>query len=228
MQRICSRVFSAALLACAGAQAQPRPQLTPAWPDSYLARVQALALLQTLDAEILASDSATLSLEAWCRDHRLADDPRIVARVLPVAAIPASGEQRLHLQAGRDERVNYRKVQLRCGGRVLSEADNWYVPARLTTDMNRLLETTDTPFGKVVRPLRPYRRTFAVRLLWSPLPDGWENSAHAPASVAAGALALPAALFEHRALLYTAANQPFAEVHEVYQRDVLAFTPPAP
>ena len=38
-----------------------------------------------------------------------------------------------------------------------------------------------------------------------------------------GALPIPDALFEHRAVLYTREHQPFSEVHEVYQRDVLAF-----
>ncbi len=36
---------------------------------------------------------------------------------------------------------------------MLSVAHNWYVPARLTPEMNRTLETSDTPFGKVVAPL---------------------------------------------------------------------------
>ena len=31
-----------------------------------------------------------------------------------------------------------------CGDQVFSEADNWYVPARLTAEMNHALDTTDT------------------------------------------------------------------------------------
>jgi hypothetical protein len=54
-------------------------------------------------------------------------------------------------------------VQLWCGDRLLSEADNWYVPSRLTPAMNTALETTDTPFGKAVQELKPYRRTFPLR-----------------------------------------------------------------
>ena len=49
----------------------------------------------------------------------------------------------------------------------MSEADNWYVPARLTPEMNAFLDTTDTPFGKAVRPLQPYRKTLEAKLLWS-------------------------------------------------------------
>ncbi len=63
----------------------------------------------------------------------------------------------------------YRHVRLRCGDRVLSEADNWYLPRKLTPRMNRLLETSDMAF-------RP-RRAAAwlptpkhdAKLLWSPL-----------------------------------------------------------
>ena len=96
--------------------------------------------------------------------------------------------------------------------------------------MNRLLDTTQKPFGKVVQPLRPHRETLTTQLLWSPLPEGWEHSPQTPAPAAPaasrGPLQLPAALFEHRAILYTAAHQPIAEVHEVYQRDLLAFPQP--
>lgn len=47
----------------------------------------------------------------------------------------------------------FRHVQLLCGTMVLSDAKNWYVPARLTPAMNAALLSTGTPFGTVVRPL---------------------------------------------------------------------------
>jgi hypothetical protein len=31
-----------------------------------------------------------------------------------------------------DEPVRFRRVPLKCGDHVLSEAENWYVPSRLT------------------------------------------------------------------------------------------------
>jgi hypothetical protein len=124
-------------------------QESPAWPDTYVARLQVLALIQTLNAEALASRSSTLLLEKWCRDHQLADEPKIVADVARgVGKIPTA-EQRQRLQVTPQDEVKYRRVQLRCGNRILSEAENWYVPDRLTADMNRLLATTGTPFGKL-------------------------------------------------------------------------------
>ncbi len=199
-------------------------QEAPGWPDTYVGRLQALALEQTINAEVLASRSSTLTLEAWCRDHELAKEPKIVAELVKGAAKAPTAEQRQRLRVSSDEEVKYRHVRLRCGVRVLSEADNWYVPGRLTAEMNRLLETTDTPFGKAVQALEPYRQTFAMKVLWSPLPDGWE---HGRATAGpAGALAIPEGLFEHRAVLYTREHQPFSEVDEIYRRDLLAFAPP--
>jgi len=201
-------------------------QESPAWPDTYVARLQALALVETLNAEVLASRSATLTLEGWCRDHQLAKEPTIVVELVRGVAKVPTAEQRQRLQVTSQAEVKYRRVQLRCGNRVLSEADNWYVPDRLTADMNRLLDTTGTPFGMVVQPLEPYRQTFDVRLLWSPLPDGWERGSIAASTATAGILTIPDALFEHRAVLYTREHKPFSEVDEVYQRQLLAF--PAP
>jgi chorismate-pyruvate lyase len=219
---------SIASLAVLGTEAgRLRAQESPRWPDTPVVRLEALALLQTLNADILASRSATRTLESWCGAHHLAPEARLVAQLLPESSRPLSDEQRRRLQLGDNGEVKYRRVQLRCGSHVLSEADNWYVPARLTPEMNRLLETTDTPFGRVVESLEPYRRTFAVKMLWAPLPADWESARGRPQAVRSrGALAIPEALFEHHAVLYTSDNEPFAEVTETYRRDLLAFPPP--
>ena len=215
----------AALSVCLPAGA--RAQASPAWEDTFVSRLEALALMQSLNAEILASPSATLTLEKWCRDHKLAEDPTIVARLMRGVDKSATAEQRRRLRVTDREPVKHRRVQLRCGEQVLSEADNWYVPGRLTAEMNRRLETTDAPFGKVVQPLEPSRQTFAVRILWSPLPDGWERGAPGrPPALPSTHLVFPDALFEHRAILYTRDHQPFSEVDEVYQRQILAFPQP--
>ena len=204
-------------------------QRTRAWPDALLTRTQALALVQGLNAEILASRSATATLERWCRDHDLAREPRVVAEVLPGEPRAPDAAQRQRLQVDSGEVVRYRRVRLRCGGHVLSEAENWYLPGRLTPEMNRALETTDTSFGRVVAPLQPYRQTFAARLLWSPLPEGWERAPHpVPPCRSSGPLAIPGALFEHRAVVLGHDGRPIAEVHEVYQGGLLAFSPPGP
>jgi len=209
--------LAAALLLPACTLAPPRAE------HDRLARTQVLALVQGLNADLLSHDSATLTLERWCAAHRLAEPARIVAQRVRGAAKPLPSSTRERLAVDADEPIAYRRVRLTCGAHVLSEADNWYVPSRLTADMNRRLDTTDEPFGKVVRALGFQRRTFAAELLWSPLPAGWEMSAHAAAEPAP--LRIPHALLRHEAVLYTAAQQPFSAVVETYTNQVLDFGP---
>ena len=167
-------------------------------------RAEAFADMQAFDTTLLASRSATETLETWCRDHHLAADPRIVAHLVTGADKPLTAEQRQRLALGGHDAAKFRRVELQCGARVLSVADNWYVPARLTPEMNRQLETTDIPFGKAVAALEPTRQTVSVTRLWT-------DSRAAP----------PDALLELRALLYTRDRVPFSEVDEVYQRALL-------
>lgn len=194
------------------------------WPDTYVARLEALASMQTLNAEILASTSATLVLEQWCRAHQLAAEPRIVARKVQGPVKPASAEQLRRLAVHSADELRFRQVELSCGDRVLSKADNWYVPARLTDAMNRLLTSTDTPFGKVVAALGPTRQTIEMKLLWTPLSDNWSCT---PQAAGPPALTIPAEIFQHRALLFNRDRQPFSEVSEVYQGALLAFALPS-
>lgn len=218
--------FALALFALSVASLPVPAQEPPPWPDTFLARLEALALIQTLNADILASRSATRSLEDWCRDHRLADPPQILAYPIAGASKPPTEAQRRRLAVDAQEPVKYRRVQLRCGEHVLSEAENWYVPSRLSPETNRLLETTTTPFGKAVAVLEPYRRTISAELLWSPLPAGWAIDSSRQPDRGADPLAMPEALFAHRAVLYSRDHTPFSEVSEVYQRQILAFPPP--
>ncbi len=188
-------------------------------PRAYVARVELLALLQTLNAELLSHDSATLTLERWCGDHRLADPARIVAQRVSGADKPATADVRALLKVSGDEPLRYRHVRLMCGAHVLSEADNWYVPARLTADMNRELDTSDAPFGKVVKSLGFQRRTLAAELLWEPLPRGWELS---PPTIF-DAASIPHEVLRHRAVLCSAEQQPFSAVVETYTSELFAF-----
>jgi len=210
-------------MACADPSAPGRATV---WPDTFVARVEALALLQSLNAELLSHDSATSTLEDWCAIHRLASPPHIVAVRIPLEK-PPTAEQRRELNVSAAEPVRYRRVRLLCGSQVLSEADNWYVPGRLTSEMNRLLETTDLPFGKVVKALHFQRRTLSSTLLWHPLPDGWEMR-EIPAGGGAAALDMPPMLLQHRAVLSLPDGTPISEVVETYTDKVLAFQPPGP
>lgn len=199
------------------------PPQAPPWPDTFTARLGALALIQTLNADLLSNPSATLTLDRWCAAHGLAPEgSKIVAERVTGADKPAGREVREALAIGPEEPVRYRRVRLRCGARVLSEADNWYLPGLLTPDMNRQLDTTDTSFGRVVQPLRFRRQTLSARLLWHPLPEGWEAGAASPASGRAP-LAVPPFVLEHRAVLTLPDGRPFSALVETYTSGVLAF-----
>lgn len=204
------------------------PATTPAWPNTPLARVEALALLQSLNASLLSNDSATLTLDGWCARHHLAPaGTRVTAERVRDADKPVTADLRADLQVGADEPVRYRHVRLRCGNLVLSEADNWYVPARLTLAMNTALDTSDVAFGRAVQPLHFRRQTLSAKLLWSPLPADWDERAAPVAATTGRALAIPEHVIEHRAVLRLPDGTPFSEVVETYTGAVLAFPPPA-
>jgi hypothetical protein len=213
--RCASTVAALALIGCVSHHPAPRA-------DPYLERVALLALLQTLNADLLSHDSATLTLERWCADHRLAEPARIVARRVRDAAKPVPDDLRSLLKAGAGEPIGYRHVELMCGTHVFSEADNWYVPSRLTAEMNQRLDATDEPFGKVVQPLHFQRRTLSAELLWSPLPHGWEMSA-APVPGDRTAVQIPDAVLRHRAILVDSAQLPFSAVVETYTNQLFDF-----
>jgi hypothetical protein len=198
-----------------------------AWPDTPLARVEALALLQTLNATLLSRDSATLTLDDWCGRHRLATPATIVAERVRGEDKPADAGVRTLLRVDDATPVAYRRVRLRCGARVLSEADNWYVPARLKAEMNHTLDTSDVAFGRAVQALHFSRHTLSARLLWSPLPEGWDSGGAAiPAATPGGSLAIPPHVLEHRAVLTLPDGTPFSTVVESYTAAVLDFPPP--
>jgi chorismate-pyruvate lyase len=220
-----------AVIALAGlagtAHGAPDDDRPPAWANDFTARLEALAVLQTLNADLLGHDSATLTLDRWCGAHRLASPARVVAVRDRGASKPATAELRRALGVGEAEPIRYRRVQL-CGRHVLSEADNWYVPSRLTPEMNRQLDTTDVAFGRAVQALHFQRRTLSAQLLWSPLPDGWDIAGGALPDASARTLAIPHAVLEHRAMLVLPDGTPFSAVTETYTEQVLAFPQPRP
>jgi chorismate-pyruvate lyase len=152
--------------------------------------------------------SATEVLRGWCAEHALANPPVIRAERDSSTDKPANAAIRGLLRAAPGEPVRYRRVRLVCGTRVLSEADNWYRPSRLTLEMNRQLDETETPFGAVVRLLNFHRR---------PLADQFE----APGE---GLLApLAPAVMRRRAVLIDARGEPFSLVTETYAAALLDY-----
>jgi len=154
-----------------------------------------------LKADLLAGNSATQTLTQWCAALKLAD-PAVIHAEREQSVTPASAEVRALLKVGADEKVGYRRVKLACGTHVLSQADNWYVPSRLTPAMNDTLDHSDTPFGTVVRPLNFHRTTL-----------GAETPGQA------------GAILTVKALLLTQAEVPFSLVVENYTSELSAPRP---
>ncbi len=189
---------------------------------NYLENLRSTALLQTLNVELLTNKSATLVLEKWCADFRLAVNPVIVVDFKSNEVKRPDEEQIKRLQVASASEIAYRRVELRCGNAVLSKADNWYVPARLTKEMNATLASSHTPFGKVIASLNPSRVNLAVEQIWFPLPIGWAKQSiehhcqHKISKPESGAI------FQHRALVLNENRMPISEVREVYQYVLLA------
>ena len=158
--------------------------------------------LTAFEQALAQQDSATAALTQWCADHKIADPAAIhAAQVTGDDALPPPDlADTLALPDGAEP--GYRHVRLSCGGKVLSQAHNWYVPQRLTPEMNHLLATTDTPFGKVVAPLAYRReRLGAIR-------------GRAPGCP-------PGTVLSHRALLRLPTGEPLALVVECYTGAIL-------
>ena len=211
-------------LAASAACAAPAAESTSTWLDSYTTRLEALALLQTLNADLLSHDSATATLDRWCAAHHLGDPPTITAERVLGEDKPATPAQRELLHVSATEPLAYRHVRLHCGSRVLAEADNWYVPARLTPQMNQTLEHSDTPFGRAAEALHFQRHTLSSQLLWAPLPEGWEMTG--PTSEHDNKLVIPNQVLQHTAVLSLPDGTPISTVTETYTSEVLAFPEP--
>jgi chorismate-pyruvate lyase len=158
------------------------------------------AAYDAFEAELNAGPTATAALQRWCAAHGV--EGIVHAEVDREAERAPSAATTLRLEVKPGEHVAYRRVKLGCGRHVLSEADNWYVPARLSAAMNEALESGDTPFGAVIAPLAPHREVISSERLWA---DG----------------TAPEDILRNRGLVLDHDGRPLAEVSETYKRTAL-------
>ncbi len=117
------------------------------------ARVAALA------ARLASGRPATQVLRAWCDAHGLDAGPIRARKRRPVVAPDRDARAAAHLGDGEHA---LRRVALMRGRRPLALAQLRWRPDRLPAEARRVLATTDRPFGDVVAPFDPERRTLAV------------------------------------------------------------------
>lgn len=109
--------------------------------------------LAAFEANLAAHASATAALQQWCEARGIAAGA--VIRAERVTGADAQQPADVHAILGVEPHtaLGYRHVRLVCGDTVLSDAHNWYVPARLTAAMNAQLNSSDVPFGRVAASL---------------------------------------------------------------------------
>ncbi|MFT8782523.1 MULTISPECIES: hypothetical protein [Acetobacter] len=210
----------------------------PFWRNSFVHRLMLATLINQMENRLLAENSATHTLEHWLHEHGLlgrADTLRAERERTAQRLCPPDLAAALSLPTSQGEQcLRYRKIRLVAHNRTYSEAENWFVPERLTKPMTEALEQTDTPFGRVVAPLRFTRQLIRRETLWSPLPPLWEMQHHIPPSPHSAEaengedapLDLPPHFFRHIALLRRDDGTPFSLVVETYTPQSFAFTPP--
>jgi len=105
---------------------------------------------------------------------------------------------RRELQLNGDEELSFRRIRLLAAGLDAAQGDLWYVPARLSPPMLRALAATNEPFGGVIAPLGPVRRTLRARICGPDEPFSLEVAA----------------------LVIASSGVPLAYVEEVFSPDI--------
>lgn len=103
--------------------------------------------LLTLKGRVQTADSMTEILRQWCDTHGIGHGPLRSEHAPASGELPPSPRAIDALQLRSEESTRHRGIVLMRGDVGLLEADNWYVPGRLPAEVNKVLETTDTPFG---------------------------------------------------------------------------------
>ena len=164
------------------------------------------ARLGQFERLLATHDSATAALTEWCETRGIANPAMIRAVRVEKSdyALPAGIGEMMDIAAG--DRLQVRHVRLLCGQLVLSEAINVYVASRLSEPMNRTLESTDTPFGRVIAPLGFTRERLA---------SFHGQAADCPAGT----------VLTQRALLRLSDGRPISALLECYTAAILAPPP---
>jgi hypothetical protein len=170
-----------------------------------------------LSEHLLRSETATQGLLSWCAARTIGVGPIYVSHRSTPSQVEWSvlDEDVLdHLCPRAGEAIMQRSVSLKRGDVVLSDAENWFIPQRLPGSMRDALASTPTPFGAVIAPLHPRRRTVSVDLTGAyemtkrTVPEPSHDRART--------------VVEHRAVVCCGIDgRPLAVVREAYQEVLL-------
>jgi hypothetical protein len=161
-------------------------------------------MFQEFQEALLSDPSATAALRQWCTHPNQAQPTIITAQRIYGDDALLPPDLRDVLEVSDEEPLGYRHVRVAYNDITLSEAHNWFVPARLTEGMNEMLDGSDVPFGEVVAPLGFSRERLASeRVPTEQLGTG--------------------TILTHRAVLRDGEGRPISLVVECYQAAVLGF-----
>jgi hypothetical protein len=223
----CVLILLVSASTAAATQTTSTTQSLASWPTDLTARLEATALLQSLNVELLTSESEKETLARWCVSHRLVSNPQIaIERVLDAEELPTAA-QRTMLDTSAKESVRHRKVRVFCGSAVLLEADDWYLPSRVSPQVNALIESTELPLERAVQIAYFRRRTLSATLLWPQLPELRELGSEKGLTESQAIQPLPARVLTHHVLLMLPDGTPFGEIQANYMSNVLAFPCPS-
>jgi chorismate-pyruvate lyase len=159
--------------------------------------------IAAFEANLASHASATQALQQWCEARGIAPGETIRVEFVTGADEAPPADLRTVLGVSAEEPLGYRHVRLICGDKVLSDAHNWFVPARLTGEMNRQLAETTVPFGRIAASLKFTREPLSAARRGDPgCPDD--------------------AISTHRARLVLPDGRPLAYVVECYTAENLA------
>lgn len=161
--------------------------------------------VKELSARLIEGSTATGTLHAWCEEHRLSQGPITVVRLHHAHAPEPPEDVLVKLETRPGETVWYRRVQLVRGSLVLSDAENWFIPQRLSPEAADILAATDIPFAVAIAPLKPFRCTLSVSF---PVPTQADFSK---------------SVLEHEAVVLGEDGAPLAAAREKYRAELVSF-----
>ncbi len=170
------------------------------------------AMAQDLDKRLSKGTTATATLQAWCEEHSLSTGAITVICHHQGNAVALGQDVLEALKVLPGEPIVYRRVQLVRADVPLVEAENWFLPQRLLPRMNETLATTKLPFGQVIAPLAPSRRT-----LYRCFPSyALDQDGQQP----------PEVILEHTAVVISEGGVPLALVKERFRSELVSFSLP--
>jgi hypothetical protein len=223
---ICALISLAAVSTAAATQRSTATPGFAGWPTDITARLEATIFLQSLDVELLTSDTEELALDRWCTVHGLLSGSEMrIDRVIDAEESPSEAQRRTLAVSG-NERVRHRKIRALCGATVVLEADEWFLPASVSSQLDAQLENSNWPFDANVEALHFKRRILSDTLLWPQLPELQRSPSEKGGPATQAVQPLPAWVLKHHVLVMLPDGRPFAEIQENYTGSLLAFPCP--